>query len=116
MADPSSDSNRRPGGDRRGSRWQGLLLASLATAGLALPACGSSDPQAPVILDTEKVERAIERSSLAQRGIRARVSCPSGVRQEKGLVFACTAAANGATTRFMVTELDGAGRVRYEAR
>jgi hypothetical protein len=87
-----------------------LVAASIAAAG-----CGGS-PEAPTILDTEKVERAIEQSSLAQRGQRPRVSCPSGVRQEKGLTFSCTALVGRESTRFDVTELDGSGRVHYEAR
>ena len=78
-------------------------------------ACGSSDK--PTILNTEKVERAIEASSLAQRGKQASVSCPSGVHQSKGLVFYCTATVKKAgTTRFVVTQTDGAGNVHYVAR
>ena len=102
------------------------FVAVLLAASLGLTACGSSGspaassfkrPSANLILDTEKVERAIERSSLEQRGVRAQVSCPSGVYQEKGLEFSCTAVVKrGGSTKFVVTELDAAGRVRYEAR
>jgi hypothetical protein len=53
---------------------------------------------------------------MAQRGQQADVSCPSGVHQQKGLVFSCTAMVGRNGTRFVVTELDGSGRVRYEAR
>ena len=88
----------------------GLLVA----VSLAVAACGSA--QSPTILDTEKVERAIERSSLAQRGKHAEVSCPAGVHQRKGLVFSCTAVVARRSTRFVVTELDGSGHVHYEAR
>ncbi len=91
-----------------------LVAAVLLPASLALSACGSSET--PTILDTEKIERAIEDSSLAQRGQRARVSCPSGVHQRKGLEFSCTAVVDRTSTQFVVTELDGAGRVHYEAR
>ncbi|MEA2410004.1 MAG: hypothetical protein QOC77_565 [Thermoleophilaceae bacterium] len=87
----------------------------LAAASFAAAGCGGS-PGSPTILNTEKVERAIEHASLAQRGEHARVSCPSGVHQKKGLVFACTATTAGGATKFTVTELDGAGQVRYEAR
>lgn len=90
------------------------LVAGIVATSFAVTACGSSG--SPTILNTEKVERAIERSSLAQRGIRAQVSCPSGVHQAKGLVFFCTAVVGGASTRFAVTEIDGSGRVRYETR
>ena len=85
------------------------MAATLASAG-----CGSS--KAPTVLNTEKVERAIEQSALVQRGQRAHVSCPPGVRQKKRLAFACTAVAGRSTTRFDVTQLSGSGQVRYEAR
>jgi uncharacterized protein DUF4333 len=87
----------------------GVLLA----ATLAVSACGSSE--APTILNTEQVERAIEHSSLAQRGKHPRVSCPSGVHQKTGLVFSCTAVFHGTRTRFVVTELDSSGHVHYAA-
>jgi len=93
----------------------GLTLAvGLVAGALALGACGKSE--APTILNTEKVERAIEKSSLVQRGKRPRVSCPSGVHQKKDLVFACTAVVGGASTRFVVTQTNGSGNVRYVAR
>lgn len=102
------------------SRWFGRALAAgaLLTAGLALAACGKSSDSSspPTILNTEKVERAIERSSLDQRRKRVHVSCPSGVHQKAGLVFFCTAVYEGRDTRFVVTQRDGSGRVRYEAR
>jgi hypothetical protein len=91
-----------------------LVAGALVAASLAVSACGSSE--SPTILNTEKVERAIEQSSLAQRGTHAQVSCPSGVHQKKGLMFSCTAVAKRASTRFVVTELDGSGHVHYEAR
>jgi hypothetical protein len=91
-----------------------LVVGVLVAASLAVTACGSSKP--PTILNTEKVERAIEQSSLAQRGAHAQVSCPSGVHQKKGLVFSCTAVVKRASTRFVVTELNGSGHVHYEAR
>ena len=90
------------------------LAGILVVAGLALTACGSSEP--PTILNTEKVERAIEQSSFSQRGVDARVSCPSGVHQKKDLVFSCTAVVGRASTRFVVTEVDDTGNVHYEAR
>ena len=83
-------------------------------AGLAASACGTVE--SPPVLNTEKVERAIERSSLAQRGVHAQASCPSGVHQRKGLTFSCVAVGKGAGTRFVVTQLDGSGQVQYEAR
>jgi hypothetical protein len=87
---------------------------AVVAASFAVAACGSST-DAPTILNTEKVERAIEKSSLEQRNKRVHVSCPSGVHQKKGLVFTCTASNSRGNTRFTVTEIDGAGRVHYEA-
>ncbi len=98
------------------SRWLRRSLAAgvLAAASLAVAACGSSG--SPRVVDTKMVERAIQQSSFAQRRIRAQVSCPSGVRQQRGLVFSCTAVYSGGSARFVVTELDGSGHVRYVAR
>lgn len=90
-----------------------LVAAALVAASLAVTACGSSE--SPTILNTEKVEQAIEESSLAQRGTDAEVSCPSGVHQQKGLEFSCTAVAEGVSTRFVVTQQDDSGQVHYEA-
>jgi hypothetical protein len=97
-------------------RWLSRRLVGgvLVAASLGVTGCGSSEP--PTILNTEKVERAIEQSSLAQRGKHAQVSCPAGVHQKKGLVFSCTALVKQTTTRFMVTQLDGSGQVHFEAR
>lgn len=108
--DPATGS--RPDASR--SPGRPLLGLALVAAALALGACGKSE--APTILNTEKVERAIEKSSLVQRGKRPRVSCPSGVHQKKGLEFACTAVVGRASTRFVVTQTNGAGNVHYEAR
>ncbi|HYI35326.1 MAG TPA: hypothetical protein VEX39_01870 [Thermoleophilaceae bacterium] len=93
-----------------------MVAALLAGAGLT--ACGGSAdaPAAPTILNTERVERAIERSTLAQRDRRVQVSCPAGVHQKKGLTFSCTTLGQRRSTRFAVTELNDAGRVHYEAR
>ena len=98
-------------------RWLGrsLIAGSLIAASLGVTACGS-DSKSPTILNTEKVERAIERSSLDQRKKHAQVNCPSGVHQKKGLEFSCTAVVKRNSTRFVVTQLDGSGQVHYEAR
>ena len=86
----------------------------VVAASLAIGACGSSG--SPTVLNTEKVERAIEKSILDQRGQQAQVTCPSGVHQKKGSGFSCTALVKRDSTRFMVSQLDGSGRVRYVAR
>ena len=101
---------------RRFARAVGVAFA----ASLAVGACGSSGSPGsaalPATLDAAKVEQAIERSSLAQRGARARASCPTGVRQKKGLAFSCTAVVDGKSTEFAVTQLDAFGHVHYEGR
>ena len=103
----------RPRGRNLGrSVAAGLLIAASFTA----VACGKEDAKTATILNTEKVERAIEHSVSAQRGKNARVSCPSGVHQKKGLAFSCTATVKKVNTQFVVTQQDGAGRVRYAAR
>ena len=116
---PSSDHpdhDMRAQGRRMPARALGrrLVVGVVLAASLAVSACGESEP--PTILNTEKVERAIERSILVQRGKRAQVSCPSGVHQKKGVDFVCTAVVRRRTTRFDVTQRDDSGRVRYEAR
>ena len=90
-----------------------LLVCALLSANIA--ACGSSE-SSHTILNTEKIERAIEQSSLAQRGVHAQVSCPTGVHQQRGLVFTCTAIAGRSRTPFVVTEVNGSGQVHYQAR
>lgn len=90
-----------------------LVLALIVGSSLVLAACGSSE--STTTLNTEKIERAIAQSSLAQRGQRARVSCPSAVPQMKGLKFSCRAVVGSVSTRFVVVEQDGSGHVHYEA-
>jgi Domain of unknown function (DUF4333) len=96
------------------SSTRAAFACLLVAAGLAAGACGSAE--SPTVLNTEKVERAIEQSSLAQRGIHAQVSCPPGVHQRQGLTFSCAAVAKRGSARFVVTQLDGSCHVRYEAR
>jgi hypothetical protein len=91
-----------------------LVLALIAGSSLILAACGSSE--SITTLNSGKIERAIAQSSLAQRGQRAQVSCPSAVPQMEGLKFSCTAVVGSVSTRFVVFEQDESGHVRYEAR
>jgi hypothetical protein len=86
----------------------------LVAVSLALSACGSS--RSATILNTQKIEGAIEQSSLAQRGAHVQVDCPPGIHQQKGLVFSCIAILGHSSTRFVVTELNASGHVRYVAR
>ena len=93
-------------------RWLGrsLVAGGLVAASLAAAGCGET-----VILNTEKIERAIEKASVAQRDMRVNVSCPSGVHQKKGLVFTCTAVGRNIRTTVVVTTLDDSGNVRFKA-
>jgi hypothetical protein len=103
----SSDTGRSPG-------WRACLCLAAACVliSFAISACGSSDP---TILDTQKVEAAIEQSVLDQRGVHADVGCPAGVQQKKGLEFSCQATVKQEMTQFDVTQLDDAGNVSYVA-
>lgn len=65
------------------------------------------------VLDMTRVVSAITNSIHAQRRLQASVACPSGVLQQKGLVFTCTATARGHGYPFTVTEVDGDGHVQY---
>lgn len=102
----------------RGRRRVGRSLAAglLIAASFTVAACAKDGPKAATILNTEKVERAIEDSVAAQRSKKATVTCPSGVHQKKGLTFSCTATVKNVDSEFVVTQQDGAGRVRYAAR
>jgi NADPH-dependent curcumin reductase CurA len=97
-----------------GSHGRVVIVVALIAGSLVLGACGSSE-EAPTILNTEKVESAIEQSILNQRGQTADVSCPSGVHQQDALVFTCWATVGSNNTPFVVTQTDASGQVRYEA-
>src|ERR1044071_4120249 len=77
----------------------GAAAALIATS-FTVMACASSTPTV-TILNTEKIERAIEQSISNQRHKTTHVSCPSGVHQKKDLVFSCTAKFKGDSTRFI---------------
>lgn len=116
MQDPQditpTASPRHPVSALRRHPWA-LVLILVAGSSLLLAACGSSD--STTTLNSGKIERAIAQSSLAQRGQRAQVSCPSAVPQREGLTFSCTAVVGSVSTRFVVVEQDESGHVRYEA-
>ncbi len=71
------------------------------------------NPTPLAALDTAGVERAIHRSILASRRLASTVTCPTEVLQRAGLAFHCTAVVGGRSYPFAVTEIDGAGHVRY---
>jgi hypothetical protein len=93
-----------------GVRAPVLALIAVALAAGAASGCGSSEPK---ILDTERVERAIEKSVLEKRRLSTTVSCPSGIEQKKGVVFRCMATYKGGRTPFVVKQDDAKGSVHY---
>lgn len=96
------------------ARSMSLAIAGLAAVSLA--ACGGDDKD-PTILNTEKVERAIEQSALTQRKVKVQVSCPDGVHQKKGTAFVCTATdSKGRTSNVDVQQQDDAGNVTFVVR
>jgi hypothetical protein len=91
-------------------------VGSFLALSLAVAACGSSTGTGERVLNTAKIERAIEHASLLQRGKTVTVTCPPTVQQHKGVVFFCEAVYRGGRTSFMVTELNAFGDVHYVAR
>jgi hypothetical protein len=61
------------------------------------------------------VIRSIEASIWTQRHIRAKVTCPTVVPQQKGRNFACLARARGTSTKtpVAVTQQNSDGYVTY---
>jgi hypothetical protein len=90
------------------------LLATAAAicllAGLA--GCGDSAP-AKKVLNTEAVERAIEKSIKEQRKLDSSVTCPVNIEQKKGNDFSCFADVKGKRFEFKVTQTDDDGHVTY---
>ncbi len=114
LRDDAPDVVRVASRPANGRVWHSCVGGFALATALAVGACGSTST-AP-ILNTERIERAIEQATLTQRNKRVNVSCPSGVLQKKGVVFTCTAAYKGGSGSFIVTETDGAGRVHYLAK
>jgi Domain of unknown function (DUF4333) len=92
--------------------WLIGIAAALAAVGV-VSGCGSDDAKETKVLDTERIERAIEQSILEKRDLTATVSCPSGTKQKKGVKFRCTATYKGGKTVFLVTQDDDKGAVHY---
>jgi hypothetical protein len=84
--------------------------ASVLLTAVAVAACGSST----TYLDREKVERAIATSVLRERHLYTTVACPSKIPQRAGHAFTCTARLSVGAYPVSVTEIDGAGHVRYQ--
>jgi hypothetical protein len=104
------------------------LCGTVALTAVVLAGCGgSTQPSAngkPAIngkLNTPRVALAIEHSILSERHIKAKVSCPPNVPQEKGLSFTCVATTytkkghHPIHTMFTVFQTDSAGHVYYQS-
>jgi hypothetical protein len=99
-----------------------------ALAALALTACGGSSsskgsgkPTPVGTLNTPRVALAIEHSILTERHIKAKVTCPPNIPQEKGFTFTCVATTlskkghHPIHTTFTVSQTDSAGHVYYQS-
>ena len=97
--------------------WLGVLLAFIAGAGVmalvALAAGLWNGRTSPVILNTDRVERAIETSIHQQRHLSSSVSCPVNIIQKSGVVFTCQATVGRRVFSVIVTETDSSGHVTY---
>jgi hypothetical protein len=77
-----------------------------------LTACGGSSHD-KTVLNTEEVERSIERSIQERRKLTATVTCPVNIEQKKGNDFSCFATVKGKRFEFRVTQTDDNGHVTY---
>jgi hypothetical protein len=87
-----------------------IVAATAILLAVFFSACGSATPT----LNTVAVEHAVAESILTQHHLHAHVACPSNVQQKAGLVFTCAAKLDVGTYSVLVTETDGAGKVRYQ--
>jgi hypothetical protein len=91
-----------------------LLASALAACALAgLTSCGGSSSPGKTVLNTEEVERAIEKSVKEQRHLTSNVTCPVNIEQKKGNDFSCFATVKGKRFEFKVTQTDDKGHVTY---
>ena len=85
-------------------------LGALASAGL-LGACGGSNT---FTIDHNVVQNAIEVGVAQQQHVLSIVTCPPGIKAQKGTKFTCTVTfANGTQAPVTVTAIDDKGDVRY---
>lgn len=110
----------------RGHAIVGMLMVALTAT--MISACGSSknSHSKTVNLNIAHVEQSIEQSILSERHLRAKVTCPAAVSQEKGKIFTCSAAGTSTTgkhgkhttpftTLFTVTVQNSQGYVTYHS-
>lgn len=90
-----------------------FLAGAAALAVVALIAGLWNGTSTPVILNTNRVEQAIEGSIRTQRHLTSTVTCPVNIVQQKGVIFYCQAAVRARNFRVVVTEVDGNGHVTF---
>lgn len=94
-----------------------LSLAFIGGAGamaiIALVAGLWNHTSTPVILNTVRVQRAIQASIQSQRHLSSTVSCPVNIVQKSGVVFNCVATIGRRRFKVVVTQTDGKGHVVY---
>lgn len=91
----------------------GFLAGAVAMALVALAAGLWNGTSKPVMLDTNRVAAAIESSIRAQRKLSSSVRCPVDIIQRRGILFECQAVVDARTYPVIVSEVDGAGHVRF---
>jgi hypothetical protein len=70
----------------------------------------------PVILNSDRVARAIESSIKEKRHLESTVVCPVNVVQQQGFVFNCLATVKGHQFSVVVTEVNSSGYVTFVVR
>lgn len=90
-----------------------FLCGAAVLALVALIAGLWNGTSTPVILNTDRVARAIESSIREQRHLASRVSCPVNIVQQRGVVFNCQATVAARQFSVVVTEVDGDGHVTF---
>ena len=87
-----------------------IVLVALLTVSV-FSGCGS-----PKRIDHSVVESAIEASIAKQKKIGAVAQCPADVEAKKGAVFSCVVTlTNGSVSRFVVTQTNDAGNLRFSS-
>ncbi len=98
-------------------RTRPVLIVAACAASPIVAACGSSAPDASKFVDNEKVERAIERSVLAEQHKLTFARCPALETLHRHATFTCSVQEYdrrvGPPQTFTVTQVDGSGHVRY---
>lgn len=92
----------------------GAFLAGAAAMALVAVIAGLwNGTSNPVILDTERVELAIQASILTQRHLHSSVSCPVNIEQRQGVRFYCQATVGRRAYPVLVSQVDDRGHVTF---